>query len=111
MSTIIEAARALMGVCDGAVTRDQVGFNGADSPFVASLFQRRWLSEKQLAALHRLLGKYRGQLSTYGFDYTALEIPPAGPRTSATGGEGTHETKETAPVEADALPVVQCRGL
>jgi Rad3-related DNA helicase len=107
MPTIIEAARAMLGVCDGAVTRDQVGFNGADSPFVASLFQRRWLSEKQLAALHRLLGKYRGQLSSYGFDYTALEIPPAGPQTSATEGDGIHETKETAPVEADVLPVVR----
>lgn len=110
MPTIIEAAKALLSVCDGAASRDTQGYNGADSPFVRFLFERRWLSEKQLAALHRLLGKYRGQLSTYGFDYEALEVPPAGPGTSATGGEGTHDNKAVKTSEADALPMVRAEA-
>lgn len=86
-ATIIDAANALLGRCDGAVTRDGAGFNGADAPFVNSLFSRTWLTEKQLAALHKLLKKYVVQLKTLGFDYATLVIPCAGPKWSATQGE------------------------
>lgn len=78
-ATIIEAARALSAQCDGAVARDGAGFNGADSPFAKSLLEQAWLTEKQLAALHRMLRKYKGQLSGLGFEYEELIVPKSGP--------------------------------
>jgi ATP-dependent DNA helicase DinG len=78
MATIIDAARALNACCDGAVSRDNAGFNGADAPFAKSILEQSYLSTKQLSALHRLLGKYGGQLARLGFIYSELVVPPAG---------------------------------
>lgn len=78
-ATIIEAARALNACCDGAQAKDRVGFNGSDSPFAKSLLEQPWLSQKQLAALHRLLRKYAGQLAGLGFTYDQLVVPAPGP--------------------------------
>jgi len=83
--TTIDAARALLQVCDGAESRDDHGYNGSDAPFVRSLFERTWLTERQLASLHRLLKKYSVQLGTMGYDYETLVVPPPGPSTSKTG--------------------------
>lgn len=88
-STIIEAARALLDRCDGAATKDEKGYNGADSGFVHGLFERRWLTGGQLGALARLLPKYKAQLAVLGFDVPQLTIPPPGPTTSQTGAAGT----------------------
>lgn len=82
-ATIVDAAQALAGVCDGAVTRDGQGFNGADSPFVQSLLGQAYLTQRQLNALHHVLRKYRKQLSGLGFNYEDLEVPTAGPRPEA----------------------------
>jgi Rad3-related DNA helicase len=78
-ATILEAARALSGQCDGAVARDGVGFNGSDSPFAKSVLEQAWLTQKQLDALHRMLRKYKGQLSGLGYEYDALAVPKPGP--------------------------------
>ena len=78
MATIIEAARALNAQCDGAQSRDKVGFNGSDAPFAKSLLGQAYLTTKQLTALHRLLQKYGGQLARLGFAYSELVVPPPG---------------------------------
>lgn len=99
MPTIIDAAKSLIAVCDGATSRDTQGFNGSDAPFVKSIFERKWLSEKQLASLHRLLKKYTVQLSKHGFAYGELVVPMAGPATSATGSNGVpHDPLKTQAV-------------
>src|SRR5579862_6083831 len=79
MATILDAARALNAVCDGAETRDAQGFNGADAPFAKSLLSQSYLTQKQLAALHRLLQKYGGQMAKLGFIYSELVVPVPGP--------------------------------
>jgi Rad3-related DNA helicase len=87
--TIVDAARALAACCDGAISRDNAGFNGADAPFAASLLSQTWLSEKQLSAMHRMLGKYTKQLERLGFQYHELEIPRPGPVKGAKQSEFT----------------------
>lgn len=87
-ATVIDAAKALLAVCDGASTRDTHGFNGVDAPFVHDLFKRKWLTLKQLEKLHTILEKYAKQLLTHGFVYESLSVPIPGPRTSATGSKG-----------------------
>jgi len=103
MVTLIDAARALASVCDGAVTRDGQGFNGADSPFARSLIEQYdtqgGLSPKQYQALGKLLQKYRGQLSTQGIDVTALAAPP--PQRAA------QKAPQKAPAAAEAPKAVQ----
>jgi ATP-dependent DNA helicase DinG len=78
VSTIIDAARALNEVCDGAEARDAQGFNGVDAPFAKSILGQAFLTDKQLNALHQLLRKYGGQLAKLGFIYSELVVPKAG---------------------------------
>jgi superfamily II DNA or RNA helicase len=59
---ILAALRKLSGVCDGAVARDDVGFNGADSYFGKQLALQATLSPKQLKAAASMLIKYHLQL-------------------------------------------------
>jgi ATP-dependent DNA helicase DinG len=69
-----DAVRALAGRCDWAATQDGVGFNGVDADFghkMAEVPFERW-SERQYAAVHRMLAKYAKQLRGYGIDYAAL---------------------------------------
>ena len=77
--TILDAARALSEVCDGAAAKDGQGFNGADSPFVKSILEQAYLTSKQLIALHKTLAKYGGQLARHGFAYSELVVPAPGP--------------------------------
>lgn len=86
-ATIIEAARAINAQCDGAETRDKVGFSGADAPFAKSLLSQAYLSQKQLASLHKLLQKYGGQLARLGFAYSELLVPAPGPVPGAAQAE------------------------
>lgn len=74
MATILNAVKALANVCDGASTRDHVGFNGRDTDFGKSLAQRSWLTEKQQIAALKMLKTYTKQLSRYGIDYTTLHV-------------------------------------
>jgi Rad3-related DNA helicase len=110
MPTIIDAARALLGRCDGAVSRDDQGFNGADAPFVRDLFERRWLTKGQLGALHKLLRKYSVQLSSCGIIYADLAMPTPGPTTSATGGVGTPNVIDADELKRDVSEVSDARG-
>jgi ATP-dependent DNA helicase DinG len=96
MATIIDAARALNEVCDGAKTRDAQGFNGADAPFAKSILSQSRLTERQLSALHNLLRKYAGQLAKLGFIYSELETPAPGPVTVVE--KKIHTQPEVAPI-------------
>lgn len=113
MATVIEAAKALLGHCDGAHARDTQGFNGSDAPVVHRWFNdRAFLTTHQLNKLYTLLKKYTKQLVGLGFEYDKLTIPPASLRTSATGAKGTlgqddrhHENaSETRTMAAPAQP-------
>lgn len=57
--TIHRALRELAGVCDGAVTRDDVGFNGTDSRIGKALAARDELNPKAAALGKHLIRKYR----------------------------------------------------
>lgn len=74
---IIQAVRALAGVCDGAQTLDGIGFNGADTAlghYLADLPDSEW-TPKRVHAAWQMIGKYRGQLFRYGIDYAAIPEP------------------------------------
>jgi SNF2 family DNA or RNA helicase len=81
---IIAAARALAAVCDGAVSEDQVGYNGADSPIAKSILRSDKPTDRQIRALWNILRKYRGQLEGKGIQYELL-VPPEVPAAPAPG--------------------------
>jgi len=77
-SLLKQAVDALAAVCDGASSRDKVGYNGTDTKYghlLAFLDLEDWPPE----SLHRawqMLRKYRDQLAGLGIDYFALPEPP-----------------------------------
>ncbi len=72
---ILTALRSLSDRCDGAVQRDGVGFNGVDAHFGNSLACQERLSFKQASIAHKMLRKYKGQLSANGIDYDKIDCP------------------------------------
>jgi SWI/SNF-related matrix-associated actin-dependent regulator 1 of chromatin subfamily A len=76
---IEQALSHLLGHCDGARSRDNVGFNGMDASFARSCYhflnKAGWLTEKQRNALAKLLPKYGGQLAKSGLE---LDLTLAG---------------------------------
>lgn len=56
---VLRGLRLLAGMCDGAIARDDVGFNGSDSAFGHKLATLADLSDAQYYAGWRLLMKYR----------------------------------------------------
>lgn len=75
---IHSAARALAGQCDGAVRRDDTGFNGPDSTFghtVAQLPADALSDEAAVAAL-AMLKKYHKQLTGLGVDLSQVAAAP-----------------------------------
>jgi SWI/SNF-related matrix-associated actin-dependent regulator 1 of chromatin subfamily A len=77
---IVQAARLLAGVCDGAHLKDELGYNAVDSPFMKSVVQQERHSPRQLRAMWHILRKYKGQLADRGVAYEALVPPPLPPR-------------------------------
>lgn len=74
ISVINHAVQSLAGVCDGAITRDGIGFNGTDTKFghrAANIPVNEW-STDMLITCAMVLRKYARQLSMYG-----IEIIPA----------------------------------
>lgn len=79
---IADALMHLARQCDGARTRDKVGFDGTDTEFGKSLAgqcdpdseRHRNLSLKQHLAAHKMLGKYQKQLlAKAGIELPGLE--------------------------------------
>lgn len=67
-----QAVRYLAGQCDGAITIDGVGFNGADTVFGKSLATQEHWTIKQTEAAIKMLKKYKNQLQAGGIDTEAL---------------------------------------
>lgn len=64
---LIQALRYLSGVCDGAVAKDHVGFNGIDSAYGRSMaLSAENMTAKQMIAAADMIQKYRGQLESAG---------------------------------------------
>lgn len=66
---VVAAIRLLAGMCDGAASYDDVGFNKADSTFGHSLAQqslRKALSAAQVRAGFKMVTKYHRQLDEAG---------------------------------------------
>lgn len=62
VASVHEGLRLLAGMCDGARTRDRMGFNGTDTVFGKELARLPSLTPKQALAAKRMLKKYHGQL-------------------------------------------------
>ena len=74
---IRQAIESLLSVCDGARTEDGSGFNKIDGGFARSLASQEHWSIKQAICAHKMLKKYRGQLSGHGIDYESIPVPEA----------------------------------
>lgn len=79
MTTVVEALLKLGSDCDGAVSRDDVGFNGRDAPFAHSIIgsYRAYdrLTPKQERAIYKVMETYKHQLKeNHGIDYDELEF-------------------------------------
>jgi SNF2 family DNA or RNA helicase len=96
---IIEAAKALARVCDGAVSDDERGYNGADSPTVKSILKFQNPTVRQIRALWNILRKYRKQLAGYGFNYDLLVPPPLPPAPDGKPGARVDASGKPVPVQ------------
>lgn len=73
--TVLQAAKVLLGVCDGAVTKDGQGFNKFDARFVRDIVERgRELTERQEQFIHKTLRKYQVQLASYQIEYNQIQL-------------------------------------
>ena len=74
MTTVIEAAKTLLSICDGARTKDGSGYNGGDSMMVREILSNDTITDRQESKLNATLQKYSKQLTTrFGIDYNELE--------------------------------------
>ena len=74
MNILRQSIEKLSSVCDGAQSRDSVGFNGVDSSFMKSVRQQEKWSVKQTKAVYKSLKKYKKQLLQHGIDYDSIVI-------------------------------------
>ena len=95
---IINAAKTLAAVCDGAISDDGTGYNGRDAPFVHSVLGQEFPpTPKQIAAIHKILRTYKVQLSGMGIEYDDLELDPIkkAPEMSANADKKIDPTWDT----------------
>jgi len=95
--TVIDAMKALDGVCDGAHTKDGTGFNKFDRSRLKSIIEKvragEALSEKEENRAYYALRKYSKQLASLGIDYNNIDTI----KHSETGeGDRDKETQGTA---------------
>ena len=82
---IINAAQSLAAVCDGAVAQDGTGYNGRDAPFVHSILGQGYEpTQKQTAAIYKILRTYKVQLEGMGIEYGDLELDTPEPEAPKT---------------------------
>ena len=95
---VISAARALNSVCDGALAKDGVGYNGRDAPFVKDVLEREdeAITDRQAIALYNTLKTYTKQLARNGIDYSSLKKPKETPKPKVdTSGIEYHKSWDT----------------
>ena len=74
MTTVLEAAKTLLSVCDGARAKDGEGFNKFDSRFIRSIIEKgKDLTERQEQVIYKLLRKYTVQLNTHNIHYEDIQ--------------------------------------
>lgn len=73
---IIQAVQFLAGQCDGAVKRDDVGFNGRDARYGHFLAGLDGWSPKQLHDAWRIIRRYHRQLAYINIDPLTIPEPP-----------------------------------
>ena len=74
MSDLYSAICYMAGRCDGASTKDNVGFNGYDAGYgkrLSYMPESEW-TEKDKYNAWKMLKKYRGQLLAGGIDYSQI---------------------------------------
>jgi superfamily II DNA or RNA helicase len=69
-----QAIANLAGVCDGAVTRDDVGFNGGDAMFGHFLASRQNWKRKWATKAFKMIQKYKNTQLT-GIDFSQIPNP------------------------------------
>ncbi len=75
MTTVKEAAKALLSVCDGAITKDGNGYTGVDSKFIRDVLSKNYFTYNQEQAIHKILIKYKKQLiNSFDIDYDQLKF-------------------------------------
>lgn len=88
MISVIETAKMLLSVCDGAHAKDGAGYNKPDSDFVNSVFRQSYApTEKQIVAIYKILQKYKTQLTDMNIDYDAIPVPTINPVSMKEDGE------------------------
>lgn len=95
---VISAARVLNSVCDGALAKDGVGYNGRDAPFVKDVLEREdeAITDRQAIALYNTLKTYTKQLARNGIDYSSLKKPKETPKPKVdTSGIEYHKSWDT----------------
>jgi len=81
LSKVVEAAKLLLSVCDGAEARDEVGYDVFDAVhfrdflLYSELLGVEGLTPEEVEWMRRKLLRYRGQLKEMGFDTAVLERP------------------------------------
>ncbi|HNC59602.1 MAG TPA: hypothetical protein PLP33_29510 [Leptospiraceae bacterium] len=79
---ILKAMQAMAGMCDGASSRDNVGFNGRDVHFGHAMAEKNSLTENMAKACVKLLRTYKNtQLPKYGISYEDLQSELENPQT------------------------------
>jgi len=77
--TVAEAIRALDQRCDGAKSKDEMGFNAVHTHFgkyIAQLPESEWGELAVWVAYQDVLPVYKDQLLNYGIDYGLIKPPP-----------------------------------
>ena len=74
---IIQVAKTLLSVCDGAVRLDFQGYNKFDAPVVRDIlfYEDDEITLEEAEKLRKILLKYKRQIEAMGFDYTLLQEP------------------------------------
>jgi hypothetical protein len=74
--TVRDALNKVLSLCDGAHSRDGVGFNGYDTNFAQSLASKANWTYPMAKAIYKMLFRYRVQLlKLHGIDYAAIIVP------------------------------------
>jgi SNF2 family DNA or RNA helicase len=92
-----QALTALNNVCDGASSQDQQGFNRFDSPFARDLAAKPSWTYNMANAVHKMLSKYKNQLSGMEILYDKIPVP------SPTDQQIVRPSYKTAAVKNDMI--------
>jgi len=78
---IVEASEMILNVCDGAIERDEEGYDFFDARYFRGfltypeIFGVEGLTPEEVEWMRRKLLRYKGQLSEMGFDTDVLDEP------------------------------------